>query len=226
MTAIGKAADALPADELTSAQRQADGLVRVAQEWLDGLAVAKGRRQVGPSVQVTIAASTLLGLDDQPGELAGHGPIPSSLARAVAADPTGTWRRLITDDQGTLIDYGRRRYRPTKPLERFVRARDRECQFPGCHRGATRCEIDHRVAWADGGPTDADNLICLCTRHHHAKHEGGWTVARLETAPCAGPRRPGGSTTTIRRDTPSVSFRTTTPWRATTEAPPRRPHLR
>ncbi len=154
--------------------------MRIAQEWLNGLAVAKGRQQVGPSVQVTIAASTLLGLDDQPGELAGHGPVPSALARALAADPTGTWRRLITDDEGTLIDYGRRRYRPTKPLEQFVRARDRECQFPGCHRGATRCEIDHRVAWADGGPTNADNLICLCTRHHHAKHEGGWTVARLD----------------------------------------------
>lgn len=180
MKAVEKAAKELPSDERTRAQRQADGLVRIAQDWLNGLAVAKGRQQVGPSVQITVAATTVLGLDNKPAELAGHGPIPAALARAIAADPTGTWRRLLTDEQGTLIDYGRRCYRPPKALAQFVRARDRECQFPGCHRGSSTCEIDHRLAWADGGATNADNLICLCARHHHAKHEGGWTVARTD----------------------------------------------
>jgi hypothetical protein len=68
-----------------------------------------GRR---PQVNVTVAASTLLGIDDQPAELDGHGPIPAVLARALAVDPTGTWRRLLTDDHGRLVDVTSHTYRP------------------------------------------------------------------------------------------------------------------
>ncbi|MHB8664806.1 MAG: hypothetical protein ACYDH6_20715, partial [Acidimicrobiales bacterium] len=32
------------------------------------------------------------------------------------------------------------------------------------------------------GPTDYDNLVTLCTRHHHHCHEGGWKVTG---DPCA-----------------------------------------
>jgi hypothetical protein len=178
MSAIDTAAKDRPTgDTRTSAQRKADGLVRIAQDWLNGIASAG--KQVGPSVQVTIAASTLLGLDNQPGELDGHGPIPAAIARAIAADPTGTWRRLITDDQGHLIDYGRTVYEPPKPLADFVRARDRECVFPACHRQASSCELDHRRPWHKGGPTNAGNLDDLCPRHHHLKDETEWTTERL-----------------------------------------------
>ena len=52
-----------------------------------------------PAVQVTIAATTLMGLDDQPGELDGYGTITATMARHIATDPTATWRRLLTDDE-------------------------------------------------------------------------------------------------------------------------------
>ena len=77
-------------------------------------------------------------LDEQPGELAGIGPIPATLARTLAADPSGTWRRLVTDPLGQLIDYGRSTYRPPPPLARHVIARDRTCRFPHCTRTADR----------------------------------------------------------------------------------------
>ncbi|WP_375500948.1 HNH endonuclease signature motif containing protein [uncultured Jatrophihabitans sp.] len=57
-----------------------------------------------------------------------------------------------------------------------VIARDRICRFPGCRRRARRCDIDHQTPWDEHGDTDACNLECLCTRHHHLKHEAGWTV--------------------------------------------------
>jgi hypothetical protein len=67
----------------------------------------------GPAVQVTVGLTTLLGLDELPGDLAGYGPIPAHLARQIAADPNSTWRRLLTDARsGTLLDYGRTTYRP------------------------------------------------------------------------------------------------------------------
>ena len=56
-----------------------------------------------------------------------------------------------------------------------MRARDKTCQAPGCRVPAHRCEIDHRLPWADGGPTFVDNLYCACKRHHRAKDEAGYT---------------------------------------------------
>jgi hypothetical protein len=125
-------------------------------------------------VQVSVALSTLLGLDEQPGELVGHGPIPAALARRLAADPSGTWRRLVTDPLGRLVDYGRTRYRPPAGLREHVLARDFTCRFPTCTRPARRSDIDHIHRWVDGGVTAEPNLLVLCERHHKAKDDGRW----------------------------------------------------
>jgi hypothetical protein len=37
----------------------------------------------------------------------------------------------------------------------------------------------HILHWADGGPTDADNLMLLCGYHHRLVHERGWSVEPL-----------------------------------------------
>jgi hypothetical protein len=137
----------------------------------------QGRR---PSVHVTVALSTLLGLDDQPGELDRHGPIPASVARRIAADPSGTWRRLVTDEHGRLLDYGRSTYRPPADLREYVIARDQTCTFPGCLRSSRRCDLDHLTDWAHGGTTSADNLAPKCSRHHHCTHDTDWTDTRDE----------------------------------------------
>ena len=177
--AVDALASATPADDPRSAdQRRADALVDLGVAALHDplLPKAHGMR---PAVQVTVALSTLLGLDEQPGELAGHGPIPAALARRIAADPTGTWRRLVTDPAtGALLDYGATTYRPPSNLTAFVIARDQTCTFPGCRRAAHRCDIDHEVPASRGGATSADNLAALCRRHHRAKHQAGWQVRR------------------------------------------------
>jgi Domain of unknown function (DUF222) len=134
------------------------------------------RPSPAPLVQVTVAATTLLRLDDQPGELAGHGPIPAEMARQVAADPSGTWRRILTDPAtGTVLDVSHRSYRPPRPLARYVIARDATCRFPGCRQPARRCDLDHVRPWPDG-PTTAANLIAVCRHHHRLKHSRRWTV--------------------------------------------------
>ncbi|MGH6691942.1 MAG: DUF222 domain-containing protein, partial [Gammaproteobacteria bacterium] len=133
------------------------------------------RRGGGPHIQVTVAATTLLGVEDQPGELAGYGPIPAEVARQIADHPDSTWRRILTDPaSGVLLDYGTTVYRPPPPLARHVRARDQECVFPGCRQPAKRCDLDHRTPFPHG-PTCAANLGPLCRHHHRAKTEGGWS---------------------------------------------------
>jgi hypothetical protein len=62
-------------------------------------------------------------------------------------------------------------YRPGAVLDRFLRARDRRCRFPGCRRRVPRGgELDHNEPWP-AGPTAASNLNGFCTPHHRGKHQ-------------------------------------------------------
>jgi hypothetical protein len=158
-------------DERTADQRRADTLI-------DLVLGDRPEEQVRPTVQVTVAMSTLLGVDEQPGDLAGTGTIPAGLARALAFDPNGTWRRLVTDEAGQFLDATPDTYRPGAALDRHIRHRDQTCRFPGCRRDSGRTEIDHIIAFAEGGPTIEANLQALCGRHHHLKHETTWQVHR------------------------------------------------
>ena len=134
-------------------------------------------------VHVTIDLATLLGLRDNPAELAGYGPFPASLARIIAAD--GKWRRLIYDRQnGALLDLGHTRYEAGAELARYVRTRDSVCAFPTCNRSAGSCDLDHTRPYtpqAPGGRTDRNNLGAVCGSHHRLKHETPWTLRRDPT---------------------------------------------
>lgn len=185
MTTIDGHARGLPDDGRTADQKRADVLADLGSLALAATpGTTQGRR---PAVQVTVALSTLIGLDDQPGELDGYGPIPAALAREIAHDPTGTWRRLLTDGAGRLIRYGRTTYAPPAPLRDHIVAAHPTCTFPGCRRRSCLGEIDHIVPFGNpadphGGPTDPDNLHPPCIRHHHAKHEAGWRVEKTDQA--------------------------------------------
>ena len=131
-------------------------------------------------VHVTVPAATALGLGDQPGELTGHGPIPASMARRLAA--AGNWRRVSLDpDTGAVTGVGRAAYTPSAALADLVRARDRSCRFPGCRHPARRADLDHLIPWPTG-PTTAANLVALCRHHHRLKHQTQWTVETTDSA--------------------------------------------
>jgi hypothetical protein len=68
-------------------------------------------------------------------------------------------------------------------LREQVQLRDRTCVFPRCTRPARGCDIDHVIPYdhdaeADGrpqpGPTQTDNLACLCRFHHRLKTHSAW----------------------------------------------------
>ena len=168
-----------PTGDRTADQRRADALVDVFARVLGDPALPQAHGQ-RPAIGVTVAISTLLGCDEQPAELDGYGPITAALARRLATDQTGTWRRLVTDDTGQLLDYGRKTYRPPANLTDHIITRDKTCTFPGCQRAARLCDLDHREPWCDGGATDSDNVGALCQRHHNAKHHAGWYVKRRQ----------------------------------------------
>ena len=70
-------------------------------------------------------------------------------------------------------------YAPSRALADFVRCRDLTCRFPGCDRPAVACDLDHTIPHADGGPTHASNLKCLCRLHHLLKTFWGWRDKQL-----------------------------------------------
>ena len=133
------------------------------------------------AVNITVPASSLLGLDEQPGELAGFGPITAATTRKLAAG--GVWRRILTDPaSGTVLDVGRTRYRPPAPLAEHILLRDVTCVWPGCDRPAIApgVDIDHILDWALGGKTADHNLGPFCEKHHVDKHNSRWQVSQPE----------------------------------------------
>jgi len=172
-----------PGQHRSMDMKRADALTSIATWSLQQSTadVKLHRRPV--TVNVTIDLPTLLGLAENPGQLAGYGAIPASVARALASD--GKWQRFITDPQsGTLLDYGRESYEPPQALVDFLIARDRTCRFPGCRHSAARADLDHAQSWESGGETSAANLGALCRRHHRLKTHGGWKLVSHSDGAC------------------------------------------
>jgi hypothetical protein len=126
-----------------------------------------GRR---PQIQVVVAASTLLGLDDEPAELIGAGaptPITAEVARRIAAQ--GTWRRVLVEPRtGRLDEVSADTYEPPQDMVDHVVARDGTCRGIGCRLPAARCDLDHETPYPRGA-TAVDNLNAECRHDHRFK---------------------------------------------------------
>ena len=69
-----------------------------------------------------------------------------------------------------------RKHRLVQPaLRRALEARDRGCRFPGCSHERW-LDAHHVVHWADGGETNLENTLLLCSSHHRLLHEGGFAI--------------------------------------------------
>ncbi|MET9491472.1 DUF222 domain-containing protein [Nocardia sp. NPDC006630] len=67
--------------------------------------------------------------------------------------------------------------RLASPAQRLALiASERGCTRPGCDMPATMCAVHHIDEWAQGGPTDIDNLTLACDHCHAQVHDGpgGW----------------------------------------------------
>lgn len=178
--------ESVPGDLRTMDQRRSDAL-------FDLLVGRAPPMQV--SVQVVVPADVLAGESDEPGWVAGVGPVTAGTIRDLLGPdspgrvrapcgplsgwlPPSSWRRLTCDPaSGVLTDVAESQYRPSTPLDRAVRARDMMCRFPGCRRSAvgvaSGTDLDHSIPWPEGRTTAA-NLAVLCRRHHRLKHTPGW----------------------------------------------------
>ncbi len=105
---------------------------------------------------------------------------------ALGADlPVETVRRLaceaeilpvVLDGRSVPIDVGRSKRLATVHQRRALEAMHPTCAIPDCEVIFDHCNVHHIDYWENGGATDLNNMVPLCSRHHHAAHEGGWKL--------------------------------------------------
>ncbi|WP_344414300.1 HNH endonuclease signature motif containing protein [Amycolatopsis minnesotensis] len=155
-------------DMRTTDQLRADGLVELC---LGGECGGKPTAQVF----VYIDLPTLMGLRNNPAELAGCGEISPEMAREIAFDPNSVWNRIVSEPMtGLPVDMGRKSYRPSAGMRKYVQVLHRTCYLPGCFRPAQYSDLDHIQPWSEGGGTDKINFRPFCRVHHGLCDEPGW----------------------------------------------------
>ena len=163
-------ADTFPheAQATSRATRHADALTAIC---LDSLTGGSTEHTGTSNVGITVFVDTRLG----PNGYLPAGPAvgPNTLAEILC---TGTIETNAITADGTPLGVGRRTGKIPPRLRRFVLGRDRGCTAAGC-TSRYRLQPHHKQHWADGGATDADNLITLCWYHHHViVHQRGYTI--------------------------------------------------
>ena len=83
---------------------------------------------------------------------------------------------MVEDALGKPLGVGRLTSKVPRRIRRALKRRDGDgCRFPACTN--TRFIDAHHIEhWADGGPTDLDNLVLLCRFHHRLVHEVGYRI--------------------------------------------------
>ncbi|MGW9564559.1 DUF222 domain-containing protein [Prescottella equi] len=178
-----------PAEKRTPARQRADAFSEILRRYLDsGEAPVEGGERPHLSLHVNASDlarseaahewvnpdgdSDLFG-DKDIGRLPHTGPLSIATARRLACDCHLT---PIVMDDGVPLNLGRTSRTVSKKQRRALIARDHGCAFPGCGTPPAHCEGHHVKHWADGGPTDLDNLVLLCRYHHQLLHHSHWDV--------------------------------------------------
>jgi hypothetical protein len=156
------------------AQRRGDALVDMCRWFLDHQQHRRGGRH-RPHLNVI---TTLADLQRRgQGRLIDGSVLDAATVQRLVCD-AGV-HRVFVAGRSAILDYGTTTRTVPANLFNALVIRDRHCRYPGCDRPPQWCEA-HHVRWVlDGGTTALDNLVLLCTRHHHLLHSPGWHAKLL-----------------------------------------------
>lgn len=162
----------------------ADALVHLASEYLSrdndgddpGASTATRSSSLGPThaeVIIHVDRDLTSPTPSLTAALEDGTPVSAETLRRAACD--GGLVVAALDDQGTVLDIGRRTRAIPPAIRRALWIRDTGCRFPGCPN--TKYLHGHHVKhWLHGGRTSLDNLVMLCSFHHRMVHEGGFDI--------------------------------------------------
>ena len=98
-------------------------------------------------------------------ELAGHADLTAVVVR----------NGVILFAPGEL-NLGRTTRLANRAQRRALRGLYSCCAIPGCRVAYDRCKLHHVIWWTNGGRTDLDNLLPVCSVHHSMIHHDGWVI--------------------------------------------------
>lgn len=145
----------------TPAQRRADALVEMATR--SKSAPANSQRPA-PLFSVLVDFPTLAGRITElaSGVVVSPGSLLPFLEEALIE------RAVFTPEKRVEVSKTARLF--TGATRRAIELRDRECTHPCCD-GARRCQVDHIVPYAKGGPTTQENGRLLCGFHNRLRNQ-------------------------------------------------------
>ena len=164
-------ASAFDRTDRTRDQRRADALTQLCD------AASKGKIEGGRSNTKLIAVApfeTIVERAERRGVTHVGPTLDPDTVRRLACD--AGIHRLITGPGSSILDFGHENRLVSDNLFLALVARDRHCRWPGCTIRATWCDAHHIVHRADQGPTNDENLVLLCHRHHQLSHHKGWKM--------------------------------------------------
>jgi Domain of unknown function (DUF222)/HNH endonuclease len=155
-------------DERSTAKRRADALTRIGRYFLDHADLPIDGGEV-PHVSVVVSWETIRdGLPSTHGDLALS---PADISRLLC---DANVARIVLGPESVPLDVGRAQRTVPRSLRRALAVRDQGCRYPGCDRRPSWCEAHHVIPWEHDGITALDNLVLLCSHHHHVVHRPGW----------------------------------------------------
>src|SRR6478609_5298756 len=130
-------------------------------------------KPIPATIGVIISAQSLFGYSNTPGQLTDRSTlIPADLIRDLAQQPGTLFYRLLTDDNGNLLDVTEMGRFPSRKLGNAIDFRDGTCTTPICTTPAHKCDHDHVIPVPEGSTT-AENLQNHCRPEHRAKTHAG-----------------------------------------------------
>lgn len=134
----------------------------------------------GPALPGTIGAADPCGVHAGPDV---QWPIPIEVPGRLLAELVGDAKvSTVVVRNGVVLHapgelrLGRTTRLANRAQRRALHGLYRTCAIPGCSVSYDRCKLHHITWWRDGGATDIDNLLPVCSHHHTKIHHAGWIV--------------------------------------------------
>lgn len=176
-------------DRRTPAQERIDAVELVFSRFAEASDAPRAGGEA-PTIVITTTEAGMNGLANRPADLP-HlertgTPVPPSLVAKTLCD--GFVQIALLGSNGEPLRLGRRQRLYSRAQRRALTVRDGGCITPGCWKPANMCEAHHTTPWVEGGVTDVDKGVLLCSLHHHMVHRdelelvkdraGRWRVLR------------------------------------------------
>ncbi|GAA2266950.1 hypothetical protein GCM10009853_020230 [Glycomyces scopariae] len=106
-------------------------------------------------------------------------PVSVAKARLLACE-AGIIPSVFDYETGEALELGREKRLPNTALRHKLELEQQGgCAWSGCRAPISWTEAHHVVHWAEGGATNADNMILLCRFHHGRIHTDKWEIAKI-----------------------------------------------